>query len=75
MESIASAKRDVAAMQATLTSVQSGLDTLEAAAGAVQDARRGLRRAVKVGLVVGVVVLVIALVSSKRAPHAPDEDA
>lgn len=61
---VRSARKDVGQVQSALAAVDTGLETLEVAAEAVETARRGFRRVLPAVLVIGVVGMVVAAVAA-----------
>lgn len=64
IEMVRSAREDVVQLQSALTAVEGGLETVEVAAEAVNDAWRGFRRVLGILLVIGAVGLVIGVVAA-----------
>ncbi len=73
LEMVRSAQEDVGELQFALSSVQTGLASVEVAVETVHEVRRGLRRLVKFGLVLVVVGVVAAVVLSRRRGAESDQ--
>ena len=68
------AQHDVDQLQSALTTVQTGLDTVELAAATVDTARRGLRRLVKLALALTIIGAVIVVATMARSRMGSSED-
>lgn len=64
VEMVQRAQHDVGELQSALTTVQTGLDTVELAAVTVDTARRGLRRCLKITLVLAIVGAIVIVVTA-----------
>jgi hypothetical protein len=72
IDTIKKAQHDVGQMQSALSTVQTGLGTVEVVVEGAEQARRSFRRFLKIALPLVLVGLIAAIVLRRRAADEPD---